>query len=387
MAAGDLVRRPPQELRRGLRARGRAAPALEEDRVGAREQEPAQIRTVRMHGRRGSGDSCCDVGRRDVRLLRGEAAVLDRAARHVAGRPDALDAAHAAVRVDGDEPAFGDGQPVDRGALEQRQRHRQVDVERPLELEPQPAVVVLLGERAGTQLHAGRCEPARHRGTGLGAEDVERLGLTGHELDPEVEPLPPSVFRRHQGQLVERQRPGDTCARHEGDDVAPAGIQGLERVADGGDVARPGERQRAGHGDPRLRAQREQQRVVVDRRSVPGDELPVVQPHDSSMSGIQSDAAVARDELPVVAGRGIAAEGLGDRERAIGEMAGGGEDADPQRVGGELLEREQPLEGADAASGDDDVWVHAPSVPLARAGHIGADAQQEPWKPAGRAWR
>ena len=170
--------------------------------------------------------------------------------------------------------------------------------------------------------------------------------------------------------------------------MAPAGIQGLERVADGGDVARPGERQRAGHGDPRPRAQREQQRVVVDRRSVPGDRAPgppAARPR--SMSGIQSDAAVARDELPVVAGRGIAAEGLGDRQRTVGEMAGGGEDADPQRVDGELLEREQPLEGADAASGDDDVWVHVPSVPPARAGRIGADVQQEPWKPAGRSWR
>ena len=125
----------------------------------------------------------------------------------------------------------------------------------------------------------------------------------------------------------------------------------------------------------------------MDRRSVPGDELPVVQSHGLQHVRDPADAAVARDELPVVAGRGIAAEGLGDRERAVGEMPGGGEDADPQRVGGELLEGEQPLEGADAASRDDDVWVHASSVPRTRARHIGAEAQQEPWKPAGRAWQ
>ena len=199
-----------------------------------------------------------------------------------------LDAAHAAVRVDGDEPALGHGQPADRRTLEQRQRHRQVRVERPLQLEPQPAVVVLLGERPGTQVHAGRSEPARHRGTGLGAEDVERLGLPGHELDPEVEPPPPAERRRHQRELVERQRPRDARAGHEGDHVAPSGIQGLERVADGGDVARPGERQRAGHGDPRPRAQREQQRVVVDRRSVRVISSRSSSRTASSMSGIQS---------------------------------------------------------------------------------------------------
>jgi hypothetical protein len=63
----------------------------------------AQRRVVRRHVDLRPGEPDGDVGGGDVRLLRREAALLERPRRHVADRPDAVDAADAAVAVDRDE--------------------------------------------------------------------------------------------------------------------------------------------------------------------------------------------------------------------------------------------------------------------------------------------
>ena len=78
-------------------------------------------------------------------------------------------------------------------------------------------------------------------------------------------------------------------------------------------------------------------------------------------------------------GRGIAAERLGDGQRAVGQMARGRQHAEAQPVAREGLEGEQRLERSDASARDHDVWSHVHSVGHgARRAAIGDRVQASP---------
>ena len=203
----------------------------------------------------------------------------------------------------GTNPPSVDGQPGDRGALEPRQRDREVDVERPLELEPQPAVVVLLGERAGPQLHARRASRSRHRDAGLGAEDVRAArtrasrARSGDRAPAGVRTRPSSGRARRAA--ASRRRPCRATKaiawRRPGTSASIASRTAATSRGPANVIA-PGTR------DSGLGAQRQQQRVVAHRRPVPGDRARASSSRTASQHVRDpAHAAVARDALPVVA--------------------------------------------------------------------------------------
>jgi hypothetical protein len=202
----------------------------------------------------------------------------------------------------------------------------------------------------------------RHRGARLRSEQPERRPLGRDEHDVEVESCAAAVVGGEQREVVQRQRPAGAGRRRERERVAATRVERLDRLPDRQDVARAGEGQRARDHVARARPEREQQRVVAERRPVARVDLPRVRVHADHRVGDPAHAAVARDRLPLVPARRTGAERLGDRQRGIGEVAARRDDVDPDPVAGERLEREQPLQGADAAAGDERVLCHAASL-------------------------
>ena len=224
-----------------------------------------------------------------------------------------------------------------------------------------------------------RDEPARDRGAGVRPEDVERIGLARDELEVEVEPAAAPVLGGLERQLVQRQRPRDAGARDERDPMAAAGLEGLERLADRQHVARAGERQRARQRRLGPRAEREQQRVVAHGAGPSRVTTSCVSGRTAStVSGIQRTPRSRAMLLPLEARRRIAAERLGDGERAVGQMARGGQHADAQPVARERLQGEQRLERSDASARDHDVWIHVHSVGHGGPAAIGDRGRKAP---------
>ena len=90
-------------------------------RLAAGQQLGAQHRAEGLRGDVGAGPRRDGAGDR-VRLLRRDAALLDRERRTVAGGEDVIGADDAAEVVDGQEPVGVGAQAADAGALEPRQR-------------------------------------------------------------------------------------------------------------------------------------------------------------------------------------------------------------------------------------------------------------------------
>ena len=261
-----LVRRPPEEGVRCFRCRRRVRPPLQVDRIPVGEQQALELGLVRAHVDRGAGDLLRDVRGRDVGLLCGETALLQQPGRHVAHRPDPVEAADATERVHRHEAVGLAGQSGEVRSAERRQGDDQVHVERAFELEPELPVRELLGEGAGAYAHAGVREPPRDRRARLGAEDAQRRGLARHELDREVQAAPPALPRGHQRELVERQRPGRAGGSDERDRVR-AVPESARRSRRPPRARRADRRTGSPPATPARRArQREQQRVVGDRR-------------------------------------------------------------------------------------------------------------------------
>jgi hypothetical protein len=94
--------RPPERVVRGLRFGRLVRAALQEFRLLAGEEHALQDRPVRLHVDR-RAEARGDAGRRDIRSLRGQPALLERPRRHVADRPGAIGSAHAPEAVDRDK--------------------------------------------------------------------------------------------------------------------------------------------------------------------------------------------------------------------------------------------------------------------------------------------
>jgi hypothetical protein len=113
-------------------------------RAVPRLQQAAQEGIERL---RLDGGACLgrDHSRDDIRLLRGEAALLHGECRHVAGGVDVGDAFHAAVIVDPEEAFRVMREPVEVRAAKKRQRDHRVGRER----------------LSRQQLEAAACKPDR----------------------------------------------------------------------------------------------------------------------------------------------------------------------------------------------------------------------------------
>jgi hypothetical protein len=195
---------------------------------------------------------------------------------------------------------------------------------------------------------------------GLGPEEAERLVLPRHHFDRDVQAASPCALGGEQGQLVQRQGPRGAGRGDEGDRAPTARCEALDRLHDGEHVAGTAEADRAWQDGLRRRPQREQQRVVWDRRAVTRIDLPLIGAHRDQRVGDPAHAAVVGDRLPVVVRHRVGAERLGDRERAVGEVPACREHADASAISGERLQREQPLQGSHATADDYDVLGHGP---------------------------
>ena len=164
----------------------------------------------------------------------------------------------------------------------------------------------------------------------------------------------------------------------EGDPVPPPGASAsivslIARTSRGpANVMAPGQR--------RLRpgAEGQEQPVVADRRPVAGLEL--ARAGADALDDVRdpAHAAIAGDLLPVVVAARARPERLGDRQRPVGDVTSGGDDADVEAIPGEVLERQEPFEGADATAGDDDMWGHSHTVAPPAAADIGVHPRPDP---------
>ena len=254
----------------------------------------------------------------------------------------------------GTKPCSSHGRPGMRGPLKRGSattRSASTGPSSSSQTAPSPTSVANAAVRTRTPAAASRAATSR-----LAAAPKTPSGhvLARDDLHVERAPLRLRPAGGHQGELVQRQRPRDPGRRDEDD--PPPGSAARERaqgVADRRDVARAREGERAGERRRRAGAERQQEHVVghsgppsrVSTSCSPGRTA-------VSSSGIQRtprSAAIASHSWRT---RRLGAERLGDRERAVGQEAPGGEHGDLDPVAREVLEREQRLERPDPAAGD-----------------------------------
>ena len=187
------------------------------------EQQPAQHRPELLRVELGAGAGGDRLGG-GVRLLGGDAALLERAGRRVARRVDVVLAAHEAAEVDRDEPVLVVREAGDLRPGQARQAHHALGGQTARRGQAQLAVAELAGVAARVERHAALLQQLAQRRRGRRAEELERRGLGGHQRQLD---LAQAAFghprRRHQRQLVQRQRPGRT-GRHREDDAADAAL-------------------------------------------------------------------------------------------------------------------------------------------------------------------
>ena len=207
--------------------------------------------------------------------------------------------------------------------------------------------------RAGDDLDAASAEQFANVFAGPQAEDPQRqvLGADHCELCV-LDPGLGEAGLGHQGQLVDRQRPGDRARNHEGDPPKLALPQPPDHAGDRALVADAPERLGARNHRQWLGARAEQEVVV-------GDLFPFVG-EDPAIVRFYRDDAVAVEGRPGLAGHIVqvevddlpGAERLADQQRPIGEHALRGVQLDLDALAGELAHGEHRLEGGDAATDD-----------------------------------
>ena len=205
VAPDDLGRRPPQRVCRdegGLPEASRDFPA----QVA---RQPSGQQDAAENGPEGGGLEVGTRGDRDrarghIGLLRGDPALLDGEARRVAGRVHISQSDDEPVRIDRDEAFDGLRDAADAPSAQARKRDRRVHRDCFVCGERQGAVDERVGVGAGVNLDAGLGEQRLDRLRRRRPEQHERLALGCHEdeLDASAD-----AGRRHERQLVRRQRP------------------------------------------------------------------------------------------------------------------------------------------------------------------------------------
>ena len=132
----------------------------------------------------------------------------------------------------------------------------------------------------------------------------------------------------HQRQLVQRQGPGDRGGHGEGHALHAPRVEVVQQRGEGGDVARTGERQGPRNRDVGCGANRDEQRVVVQRVAAHGANAALLGVDRREPVGPQVSAVVGGDADEIEARRGPGAERLGDRALALDEVGIGLEQLD-----------------------------------------------------------
>ena len=152
-----------------------------------------------------------------IGLLGSEAALLDRERRPVARRVDVMDTFYSGVIVDRDEALVISGQAVDRRSLHQRQGDHLGRAQCPIAgTELDSGIVELAHGGAREEVDPTGVEQLSDSRAGRWPEYGKGSGFRCHYRDFDVEPPIGRPALRHQGDLVQRQRPGDAVRNDEG---------------------------------------------------------------------------------------------------------------------------------------------------------------------------
>ena len=189
-----------------------------------------------------------------------------------------------------------------------------------------------LGVGAELDLDARALELGGHDLDGARAEDGQRRALGRDERDLGVHAHAARVARDEQGELVGGQRPAGPGRDDDRQALAVALFEVAQQPADGLDAARVVPREDVVEGRLGARARGEHQRVV-------GELLAVAELHGLGPRRRRRPAAPGRRRAPVArvaSASGVAAlvaerEGLGDRQRAVDEVRGGGDERQRRR--------------------------------------------------------
>ena len=259
--------------------------------------------------------------------------------------------------VDRDEAVGVGGDAGWSAAAQAREREDAVDLQtpprRPHQDRARRPVVEL---RVGSELDrdSGVVELRRHDLDRARAEDRQRGVLGGDERDLGVHAHSARVGGDEERQLVGRQGPPGAGRDDDRQALAVAIFQVAQKPADRFGIARvvpregvPGGIRRLGGG-----ARREHERVI--------HELPAVAELDRPGGGVDGDQG-RLDERSARGARGMHERGpapaaererLGDRERSVDEVGGGGDERQLHSVARHRVEREQSFQSGDAAAGD-----------------------------------
>ena len=275
MPADDLRGRPPQRLRVGVPATVVVELPAQVAWPAARQQQAAQHRPERLRP-----DLRPELGgdrlRGRVRLLSGDAALLDREVRDVTGRIDVAETIDARVGIDGDEAVERLRQPVEARCAQARQRDDAVDLQAAARDEAEAPVCEVGRMRRGHEVDAPLVEQRLDCVATAAAEDLEGPFVRRHQRQVDaLNSVGAEPGARHQRELVERQRPGRTPGNGESQAPCSPGGKVLEDGTDPVRVGGTAEGQRTGHRFHRQRSRGDEQDVVRDRadrrpRLVPG---------------------------------------------------------------------------------------------------------------------
>ena len=295
-----------------------------------------------------------DRRRGGVSLLGGKPALLDREGRAVAGGVDPVVVDYAAVCVGWDEPARRLGEAMHAGPAHRGKRDHAIGLDQLCRRRDQAVKIALDRPALREQLDAALGEQILDLLRRRFAEDLQWGVLGGDENELRVRADILQPVRGHQRQLVERQQPADAARSREDQ---PAGESPLDVVEEAREVlAESGRRdgERAGNGDAKARARRDQQRVVLDVPTAGRDSQPGVGPH--RLEPVRNEGRpIVRDDPPQVESPDtLVAEQRSKLERPVDELGVRRDELDLDTLLGELPQDEQCLERRHTATGDND---------------------------------
>ncbi len=239
-------------------------------------------------------------------------------------------------------------QALDVGAAQARQRDHGVGADHPPVAGDERIANDLGGDRFADELDAGAIEQPGERVRGDRSEDVERARFVASR--PRSRARPRQLVGGEERELVDRQRPAErraaatNSARSRAARSAPSTSAGADR---------PAERRRAGHAVDGVRAGGDDQSVVAAASAVGRAHFVRVRRRRRRASRGGGDAEL-RETVERDARRRLAAERREHRRRALDEVAGGRQQLDRHAIARERAQREDGLEGGDAAAGDED---------------------------------
>ena len=234
---------------------------------------------------------------------------------------------HPPVLVDGDEAIAGLRQTIEPRATEPGQCNDAVSGETPLGNERQPAVDDFTRIGSGVNRDSALAEQSAHRPTPGVTKQLQRLLLGRHQRKLNVELVLACMGRRHQRELVDRQRPDRPIRDDECDAPHGTGVDLLQQAAHPVRIGGAAEGQRARYGDGRHGPAGDEQDVVgkiSDRcmglTALGVDTSELAQREGRAGSGSQ----LGQLEVARLAER----ERLGNRQRAVPEVRLGSEQLD-----------------------------------------------------------